>query len=60
MMYEKIYFLEKHYWYTGSVADPGSEIRCFFTPWIQDLDPGCIFSGSQIPDPRVSFLVRFS
>jgi hypothetical protein len=19
----------------------GSEIRCFFTPWIRDQDPGC-------------------
>ncbi len=29
-------------------SDPGSGIRCFFDPWIQDR----FFSGSQISDPQ--------
>jgi hypothetical protein len=43
--------------FSPSVPDPGSGIRCFFYP----LDPG---SGSgmnffRIPEPRVCILVRF-
>jgi hypothetical protein len=38
----------------GSVADPGSGIRCLFDPWIRDRffpDP-----GSRIPDPKPIYL----
>jgi hypothetical protein len=40
-----------------SVADPdpGSEIRCFFTPWIRIRDEFFPDPGSRIPDPRGMF-----